>query len=398
MEQSPIDTFAHPALTLRIEGRAELTGRFDTGSTQSFISLEWLKDNKLFKDGTPQIPVVFQIGGQYIKGIKCVMRVQTIGEEGFGPEKEFKFLAVIDFAHSPLGYLEHAALFGRDVQKQLSVGIELEAATGNAKVIHETWQGFEQRVADLYRKQGYKVSRNYNLAGNQIDILLEKETKGGRKYTTIVECKFHRRSVGVHIVRELAGLLNFAKNSGLADHAILVSSAGFTKDAYLVSEAAGIDLVEIEALTSAISKKKEQEKAQPADGGNDQDAATSVFVAMPFSEDYRDIYMLGIREVVSNAGLVCMRVDEIEFSGRVISEIFDQIRASGFVVAEVTEPNPNVFYEVGIAHALDKTVVLCTKNSDAIPFDLRDQNHIVYRDIVDLRERLNKRISSLVIA
>ena len=67
--------------------------------------------------------------------------------------------------------------------------------------------------------------------------------------------------VWVCILSESTGLLNFAKNSGLADHAILVSSAGFTKDAYLVSEAAGIDLVEIEALTSAISKKKEQEKA-----------------------------------------------------------------------------------------------------------------------------------------
>jgi hypothetical protein len=59
----------------------------------------------------------------------------------------------------------------------------------------------------------------------------------------------------------------------------------------------------------------------------------------------------------------------------------------------MTGKNPNVFYEVGYAHALGKNVILLTKNSEDIPFDLKHYPHIVYNGkIVLLKDELKKRL------
>ena len=60
----------------------------------------------------------------------------------------------------------------------------------------------------------------------------------------------------------------------------------------------------------------------------------------------------------------------------------------------MTGRNPNVFYEVGYAHALQKEVILLTQDADDIPFDLRVHNHIVYEGkIMRLQELLRKRLT-----
>lgn len=65
-------------------------------------------------------------------------------------------------------------------------------------------------------------------------------------------------------------------------------------------------------------------------------------------------------------------------------------------MAEVTEHNANVYFELGVAHAFGKAVVLCTKSMESAPFDIRDLNHIVYRSIRELREKLTQRVTSLI--
>jgi hypothetical protein len=63
------------------------------------------------------------------------------------------------------------------------------------------------------------------------------------------------------------------------------------------------------------------------------------------------------------------------------------------LVADMTGCNPNVFYEVGYAHALGKLVLLLTKNAEDIPFDLKHYPHIVYGDsIAKLRSDLISRL------
>jgi nucleoside 2-deoxyribosyltransferase len=96
-----------------------------------------------------------------------------------------------------------------------------------------------------------------------------------------------------------------------------------------------------------------------------------VFTLMPFNESFNDIWKLGIKETCEKADTYCERVDEQIFEERMLDRIYNQINKADIIVADMTGKNPNVFYEVGYAHALNKRVILIIKESDDIPFDLK---------------------------
>ncbi len=117
------------------------------------------------------------------------------------------------------------------------------------------------------------------------------------------------------------------------------------------------------------------------------------FVLMPFSSDFDDVYQLGIKDACDIAGTYCERVDEQMFDGLILDRVYNQIAKADIVVADMSRKNPNVFYEVGYAHALGKKTILITKNVDDIPFDLKHYPHIIYNEsIVTLKEQLSKKI------
>jgi hypothetical protein len=117
------------------------------------------------------------------------------------------------------------------------------------------------------------------------------------------------------------------------------------------------------------------------------------FVLMPFDSEFEDIYKLGIKQSCIDAGAYCERVDEQIFNESILDRIYNQISKADIVIADMTNRNPNVFYEVGYAHALGKTTILLTKNSDDIPFDLKHYPHIIYNNkIGKLKEDLTQRV------
>lgn len=117
------------------------------------------------------------------------------------------------------------------------------------------------------------------------------------------------------------------------------------------------------------------------------------FILMPFITDFDDIYNYGIKESCKEAETYCERVDEQIFQETILERIYNQIAKADLIIADMTGRNPNVFYEVGYAHALNKPTVLLTQNSEDIPFDLKHFPHIVYdKKISIIREELTKRI------
>lgn len=119
------------------------------------------------------------------------------------------------------------------------------------------------------------------------------------------------------------------------------------------------------------------------------DTTPFVFVLMPFHKDFDDIYRLGIKQTAEQAGLRAERVDEQMYSESMLERIYQQIGAADIIVADMTGQNPNVFYEVGYAHARGKLCILMTQNASDIPFDLKQHRHIVYgNSIVNLRSLL----------
>jgi hypothetical protein len=114
---------------------------------------------------------------------------------------------------------------------------------------------------------------------------------------------------------------------------------------------------------------------------------------MPFSKDFDDTYKLGIKAACEEAGMYCERVDEQQYDGTILNRVYNQIAMSNLIVADMTGRNPNVFYEVGYAHALNKRVILLTQREEDIPFDLKLYPHIVYGgSISNLKDELAKRL------
>jgi len=118
-----------------------------------------------------------------------------------------------------------------------------------------------------------------------------------------------------------------------------------------------------------------------------------VFVIMRFSDEFRDMYELGIKPAAESAGALCERVDEQMFTQNILDRIYKQIQRADFIVAEMTGRNANVFYEAGFAHGVGKPIIFVTKSADDIPFDLRHYPHVVYGDrIAVLKKELEKKI------
>src|SRR6266511_5314990 len=93
-----------------------------------------------------------------------------------------------------------------------------------------------------------------------------------------------------------------------------------------------------------------------------------VFVFMPFSEDFKDVYELGIKAACASVGAECARVDEQIFLESILERIYKQIEIADLIIAEMSDRNANVFYETGYAHGLGKRVILLTRESGDIPF------------------------------
>jgi hypothetical protein len=117
------------------------------------------------------------------------------------------------------------------------------------------------------------------------------------------------------------------------------------------------------------------------------------FVLIPFNDAFEDIYKLGIKEAAKQVDLVAERLDEQMFREGMLDRIYRQIDAADIIIADMSTKNPNVFYEVGYAHAKDKLCILLTSNGDDIPFDLKHRRHIVYDNSISyLKDELVKHL------
>lgn len=105
------------------------------------------------------------------------------------------------------------------------------------------------------------------------------------------------------------------------------------------------------------------------------------FVLMPFKERFNEIYKQAIKPTVEEK-FTCLRADEIFSANVVIQDIQQYIQQAKFLIADLTGRNPNVFYELGLAHAIPKEVILITQNGKDIPFDLRHIRYIIYEDSI----------------
>jgi len=95
------------------------------------------------------------------------------------------------------------------------------------------------------------------------------------------------------------------------------------------------------------------------------------FILMPFDADFADVYTDLIHTPLETAGFEVRRADSLLNQRSVLQDVIRGIADAALIVADVSGLNPNVMYELGLAHALGKRTIMITRDIDELPFDLR---------------------------
>lgn len=122
------------------------------------------------------------------------------------------------------------------------------------------------------------------------------------------------------------------------------------------------------------------------------------FVLMPFTEPWSDGVYVAIRSAVGGADFECRRADD-DLGRIILRDIWERINEAAFVVADLTAFNPNVFYELGVAHTVGTPSIPIAQTGTRLPFDQQAYRALMYDldppDHQALRDDLSKWIANL---
>lgn len=121
-----------------------------------------------------------------------------------------------------------------------------------------------------------------------------------------------------------------------------------------------------------------------------------VLVLMSFATDPRleDAYE-SYKSVCSEFDYECIRIDDSSAMERIVPEIFTSIKKAAFIIADLTDQKPNVYYELGYAHGIRKPVVVTAFKGTELPFDIKDIPTIFWESQKQLKEKLKERIITI---
>lgn len=102
------------------------------------------------------------------------------------------------------------------------------------------------------------------------------------------------------------------------------------------------------------------------------------FVIMPFGDWFDEYYDTIYKPAIQEARLNPQRADDLFRPSSIVNDIWSYTQSATIILADLTSQNPNVFYELGLAHAISKPAVLLTETMDDVPFDLRSLRIILF--------------------
>lgn len=164
----------------------------------------------------------------------------------------------------------------------------------------------------------------------------------------------------------------------------IVSIFPLTKLALFSGRARASDYVRVinEKLLDACFLKEEQKLERDAigkirtllDEWNDERRKRrgTCFVVMPFGKGFDNVYRSLFKPAIESLGYLCVRQDERKTVNKhILDDVIENIHRASLVICDITTRNPNVFYELGIAHCLNKPVLILTQSMRNLPFDVR---------------------------
>ena len=120
-----------------------------------------------------------------------------------------------------------------------------------------------------------------------------------------------------------------------------------------------------------------------------------IAVMMPFDKEFEPVYE-AIQSACTSQRFNTLRVDEIDGPRKIMDDVFSTIVQSRLVVSDLTGSNPNVFYETGLAHALDREVIMIVQNDQNVPFDLNHIRYVTYLPNKEGLDELKEKLSAFI--
>jgi len=113
----------------------------------------------------------------------------------------------------------------------------------------------------------------------------------------------------------------------------------------------------------------------------------TVFIVMSFKKEFDELFTV-YSAVCKELGFEAVRTDKVYSLEKILPRILNGIRHSAFVIADVSETSPNVFYEIGFAEGLGWPVIATAKEGTKLPFDIVDTPVTFWSSLEDLKEKL----------
>jgi hypothetical protein len=122
------------------------------------------------------------------------------------------------------------------------------------------------------------------------------------------------------------------------------------------------------------------------------------FVAMPFSVGFEKEVYGAISSALKEFDITCYRADEVIRGGEVMTDVLSGLAEAELVIVDVTGSNPNVFYELGIAHTIRcaESVWIITQDMRHVPFDVNHYHCIAYALGDDGLSELTRKLGQMV--
>jgi len=111
---------------------------------------------------------------------------------------------------------------------------------------------------------------------------------------------------------------------------------------------------------------------------NVENKKPNCFIIMPFGGWFDSYYKEVYVPAIEKAGFIAKRADDLYRPGNIVNDIWNYTKEADVILADLTNKNPNVFYELGLAHAITKPAILITASMEDVPFDLRSLRVIEY--------------------
>ena len=211
-----------------------------------------------------------------------------------------------------------------------------------------------------------------------------------------------------YVIAELAPRagLRRLKGAGLVDN--LKRNHPYRVDVGVEGQRITLKVDGIRVLNHVLSEPLEREQVGLFALGNEPVSfgpveisaqALSAFVVMQFTSPFNELYEDVIQPVCADLGIEAYRASDIYRPGVILQDIIQGLAESNVIIAEITPANPNVFYELGYSHALNKPVILLAARDTELPFDVGGYRVIFCEDAIrgksSLETELRRHLSNI---